>query len=33
MDFNIAAALHYASKGEGKLFDIAFYDSDMFKQI
>ena len=27
MDFNIAAALHFASKGEGYVFDPAFFDS------
>ena len=32
MDFNIASALHYASKGEGELFDVAYYESDHFKE-
>ena len=33
MDFNIASALHYASKGEGTLFDTAYYESNHFKEI
>jgi asparagine synthetase B (glutamine-hydrolysing) len=27
MDFNIGSALHFASKGEGYIFDRSFYDS------
>jgi len=30
MDFNIACALHYASKGEGYLFDEKYFDSVHF---
>jgi asparagine synthetase B (glutamine-hydrolysing) len=33
MDFNIACALHYASKGEGFLFDNDYFDSEHFKEI
>jgi len=33
MDYNIATALHYASKGEGFLFDSSFFDSDYFKAL
>ena len=33
MDFNIACALHYASKGEGYLFNKEYYDSEHFKEI
>ena len=33
MDYNIATALHYASKGEGFLFDNSFFDSDYFKAL
>jgi len=33
MDFNIATALHYASKGQGVLFDNSYYDSDHFKAL
>ena len=33
MDFNIAGALHYASKGEGWLFNTEYYDSEHFKSI
>lgn len=33
MDFNIGAALKYASKGEGVLFDTSFYQTDCFKEI
>jgi hypothetical protein len=33
MDFNIGCALHYASKGEGYLFNPAFYDTAYFAEI
>ena len=33
MDFNIGSALHYASKGEGILFDVKFFTSDEFAQL
>ena len=31
MDFNIACALHYASKGEGFLFNDAYFEDNDFK--
>ena len=31
MDFNIACALHYASKGEGFLFNDAYFEDPAFK--
>lgn len=33
MDFNIGCALHFASKGEGFLFDPIFYESEKFLEI
>lgn len=33
MDFNIAAALHFASKGEGYLFNDNFFDTDQFTNL
>lgn len=33
MDFNIACALHYASKGEGFLFKNDYFGSEQFKEI
>ena len=33
MDFNIACALHYASKCEGFFFDTSFYDSEAFTEL
>ena len=33
MDFNIAAALHFASKSEGYVFDEAFFESDAFSKL
>jgi hypothetical protein len=33
MDFNIGGALHYASKGEGWLFNTEYYESEHFKSI
>ena len=30
MDFNIGSALHYASKGEGILFNVEFFASEEF---
>jgi asparagine synthetase B (glutamine-hydrolysing) len=33
MDFNIGCALHFASRGEGYLFDTAFYLSPYFTEI
>jgi hypothetical protein len=33
MDFNIGCALHFASKGEGYLFDKAFFETAHFAEI
>ena len=33
MDFNISAALHYASKGEGFVFDPAFFSSEEYATL
>ena len=33
MDFNVGAALHFASKGQGFLFDDAFLQSDLFGEL
>jgi len=33
MDFNIGSALHFASKGEGYIFDRSFYDSPWFEEL
>ena len=33
MDFNIAAALHFASKGEGYLFNTEFYETEDFANL
>ena len=33
MDFNVAAALHFASKGEGFEFNPSFFDSDEFAEL
>ena len=33
MDFNIGCALHYASKGEGYLFNPDYFKSDAFSKI
>lgn len=33
MDFNVGAALHFASKGHGLLFDEAFLASDLFGEL
>lgn len=33
MDFNIAASLHYASKGEGYLFDTSFFDTEEYSAL
>ena len=33
MDFNIAAALHYASKGEGYIFNPNFFQSTEFGEL
>ena len=33
MDFNITAALHFASKGEGYLLDEAFFETEAFAKL
>ena len=33
MDFNIAACLHYASKGEGYLLDTAFFETEAYAEL
>jgi hypothetical protein len=33
MDFNIACALHFASKGDGFLFDTQYFLSSHFQQV
>ena len=33
MDFNIGSALHFASKSEGYLFDINFFDSPEYAEL
>jgi asparagine synthetase B (glutamine-hydrolysing) len=33
MDYNIGTALHYASRGEGYLFDNNFFETEEFKKL
>ena len=33
MDFNIACALHFASKCEGYILDDSYFESDKFSKL